>query len=190
MDIKKIVAIMAAFLILLAILGRIVSVRSANQASTVAASPTDQLPVDQWHVTDSRSPMDDSKTVALALDSNHVIQGPVGSNKPTLIVRCNEGKTQVYVSTGMAASVEQDLDGGAVEYHTVKIRLDQAQQITRHSSLRTSFTINTEGLLLMRAGLLISRSNWRTPVHLPFNSHPSMETPKPLGSTSEDYAIT
>jgi hypothetical protein len=112
MDIKKIVAIMAAFLILLVILGRIVSVRSANQASAIAASPTDQLPVDKWHVTESRSPMDDSRTVILALDSADVIEGPIGSNKPTLIVRCKEGKTQIYVSTGMAASVEQDFDGG------------------------------------------------------------------------------
>lgn len=126
MDVKKTVAIVAAFLILLVVLGRIALVRSANQASAIAASPTDQLPADKWHVTESRSPMDDSRTVMLTLDSDDTIQGPVGSNRPTLIIRCKEGKTQVYVSTGMAASVEQDLDGGPVDYHTVRIRLDQA----------------------------------------------------------------
>lgn len=124
MDVKKIVAIVATFLVVLVILGRVISNPSANHSAAVAASPTEQLPVDKWHVTESRSPMDDSKTVVLALDSDDAIQGPIGSSKPTLIVRCKEGKTEVYVVTGMAASIEQDPDGGPEQSHTVRIRLD------------------------------------------------------------------
>jgi type VI secretion system protein VasI len=127
MGTKKIGGIIAIVLLGLVILGRIALSRSRNGSSTVAASQGAQpASQDKWVVKEDRSPMDDSKTVVLSLDSDDVIQGPLGSSKPTLIVRCKEGKTQVYVSTGMAASVEQDLDGGPVDYHTVRIRLDQA----------------------------------------------------------------
>lgn len=126
MDVKKIVAIAATVLIVLVILGRVVSNSSANRLAAGAASPTNQLLVDKWRVTESRSPMDDSKTVVLTLDSDDVFQGPVGSSKPTLVVRCKEGKTEVYVETGMAASIEQDLDGGPEQSHAVRIRLDDS----------------------------------------------------------------
>jgi len=137
MDMKKIGGIVAAVLLVLVILGRIISNPSRNGDSTVAASPADQSSPDKWQVTETHSPMDDSKTVVLALDSDAVIQGPIGSDKPTLIVRCKEGKTQVYVATGMAASVEQDFDGGPSPDHTVRIRLDQSSALTDHWSEST-----------------------------------------------------
>jgi Type VI secretion system VasI, EvfG, VC_A0118 len=130
MDMKKIGAVVVAALLLLVILGRLNSNSSCNQGSTVAAAPADQPPADRWRVTESRSPMDDSKTVILALDSDDVVKGPVSSNRPTLIVRCGEGKTQVYVSTGMAASIEQYLDGDPSDRHTVRVRLDQNNAVT------------------------------------------------------------
>lgn len=68
--------------------------------------------------------MDDSKTVVLSLDSEDLIQGPIGSVKPTLIVRCKEKKTDVYVVTRMAARIEEDGEGGPSDYHKVRIRID------------------------------------------------------------------
>jgi type VI secretion system protein VasI len=101
-------------------LGRLLS-SSSHVASTPETGPTAS---DKWRVTESRSPMDDSKTVVLSLDSEDLIQGPIGSVKPTLIVRCQEKKTAVYVVTGMAARIEEDVDGGPSDYHKVRLRID------------------------------------------------------------------
>jgi type VI secretion system protein VasI len=85
----------------------------------VQASPTDK-----WHVTEERSPMDDTQTVVLTLDSENVVQGPLGTVKPSLIVRCQQKKTAVYFVTGMAASIEEDVEGGPSDFHKVGLRLD------------------------------------------------------------------
>lgn len=68
--------------------------------------------------------MDDSKTVVVALDSENTAEGPLGAVRPSLIVRCQQKKTQVYVVTGMAATVEEDIDGGPRDSHKVGLRLD------------------------------------------------------------------
>lgn len=91
------------------------------QASSTADTNT---PGSKWHVTEQQSPMDDSKTAVLMLDSDDQIQGPLGTVRPSLIVRCKEKSTDVYVTTGMAASIEHDFEGGPSDYHTVRIRLD------------------------------------------------------------------
>jgi hypothetical protein len=75
--------------------------------------------------------MDDSKTVTLSLASGDVIQGPLGSSRPTLVIRCKESKTEVYVVTGMAASVEDDnLADISPNHHSVRLRIDQANPLT------------------------------------------------------------
>jgi type VI secretion system protein VasI len=71
--------------------------------------------------------MDGSKTVVLSRDAENEIQGWLGSNRPTLIVRCRERKTEAYIVTGAAASVEYDTDS-----HTVRLRFDDARPITQH----------------------------------------------------------
>jgi hypothetical protein len=125
MKLKKIGLGLAATMVLVWISVRQASKPSPGAVSTVAASSPAQAPGGQWRVSEDRSPMDDSQTVALSLDSGDVIQGPLGSSRPTLVIRCKESKTDVYVITGSAASVEQDVDGGPADYHTVRIRLDQ-----------------------------------------------------------------
>jgi type VI secretion system protein VasI len=57
-------------------------------------------------------------------DAEEPIHGPLGATTPTLIVRCKEKKTDVYVETGMAASIEEGIDGGPSERHKVALRLD------------------------------------------------------------------
>lgn len=81
-------------------------------------------PADKWQVTEERSPMDDSQTMVLTLDSENVVQGPLGTVKPSLIVRCQQKKTAVYFVTGMAASIEEDVEGGPSDFHKVGLRLD------------------------------------------------------------------
>lgn len=98
-------------------------VGSSVGSATEAAQPASN---DKWRVTETRSAMDDSKGMLLSLDSEDVIQGPMGAMRPSLKIRCQEGNTDTYVVTGMPADVEEDLDGGPSDTHTVRTRLDDA----------------------------------------------------------------
>jgi hypothetical protein len=71
--------------------------------------------------------MDGSKTVVLSNDAENDIDVWLGSERPSLIVRCQEGRTDAYVVTGTAASVEYDTDS-----HTVRLRFDEAGPTTQH----------------------------------------------------------
>jgi hypothetical protein len=132
MDLKKVGLAIAVALIVISALGWFALSRSSN--GTTAET---QGPADNWHVREDHSQMDDTKTAVLSMDSDDEIEGPLGRSKPTLIVRCKEGKTQVYIDTGMAASVEEDFEGGPIYTHTVRIRLDQSDAVTEHWSEST-----------------------------------------------------
>ncbi len=81
-------------------------------------------PVDKWQGGEGkRSAMDDSPTVVFSLEAENEIQGWLAKKTPTLIVRCLERKTDVYVVTGMAANPEY----GLFQEHTVQIRFDDAK---------------------------------------------------------------
>ena len=54
--------------------------------------------------------MDGSKRIVISRDAENDIAGWLQSKRPSLIVRCQEGKTEAYIATGMAASVEYDTD--------------------------------------------------------------------------------
>jgi hypothetical protein len=113
-DFKKLVGAVLLVVVALWIIGWASSrSRKPDTPEVVQASPTDK-----WHVTEKQSPMDDSKTVVLAVDSDDEVQGPLGKVRPSLILRCQEKKTDIYVTTGMAANVEADGE------HVVGIRLD------------------------------------------------------------------
>jgi hypothetical protein len=121
MSMKMLVGVGLGLLTLLWILGRIKSSESESSAAAVA-SPSASL--DKWRVSESKSQMDDSKTVALSLDADNNIRGPLSDKRPTLIIRCQAKKIKVYVATGMAASVEGGYDGGPSHEHKVGLRFD------------------------------------------------------------------
>ncbi|HYX70507.1 MAG TPA: hypothetical protein VE825_15340 [Terriglobales bacterium] len=73
----------------------------------------------QWHKVESKSALDDSTTVGFALKAEDSIEGPVGQSTPVLIVRCQDKKVEVFISTGMPASVEEGTDD-----HHVRLRFD------------------------------------------------------------------
>jgi hypothetical protein len=79
-----------------------------------------------WRVNVERSAMDGSKTVTVFREAENDIQGWLEAKKPTLLVRCKEGETDVYVATGMATSVEYGTDT-----HTVRLRFDDGVPITQ-----------------------------------------------------------
>src|SRR5712691_4583282 len=112
--------LLGTFVILLFVTLNLVSHRSR------AAQGPPATPQENWKISIGRSPMDDSRTVVLTLDSEDEIQGSLGTVWPSLIARCQEKNTDTYVATGMAASIEEDFDVGPAEHHTVKTRLDGA----------------------------------------------------------------
>src|SRR5712691_5042218 len=83
--------LLGTFVILLFVTLNLVSHRSRADQGPPAP------PQEKWKISIGRSPMDDSRTVVLTLDSEEQIQGPLGAVKPSLIVRCKERKTDVYV---------------------------------------------------------------------------------------------
>ena len=121
MTMKMLMGVGFGLLALLWVLGRIKSSESEPSAAAVATPSTS---LDKWQVSESKSKMDDSRTVALSLDSDNSVHGPLGDKRPTLIIRCQDKKTKVYVVTGMAASVEEGYDGGPSHEHKVELRLD------------------------------------------------------------------
>ena len=122
MDLKKIIGGVLLGVVILWIVGWASSrPHKPDAPPVVQASPTEK-----WHVTEEKSPMDDSKTVVLALASDVEVQGPLGAVRPKLMIRCQEGKTESYVVTGMAANIEGSSDGGPSEYQTVRVRFDNA----------------------------------------------------------------
>jgi type VI secretion system protein VasI len=120
MELRK----LGGILLLGALAFGIIGWASSRSHKPVATQVVEATPTDKWHVTKGKSPMDDSKTVVLSLDSDNEVQGPLEAVRPALIVRCQEKKTQVYVVTGMAATVETDIDGGPRDSHKVGLRLD------------------------------------------------------------------
>jgi len=81
----------------------------------------------QWQIKEDSSPMDGSKRVVISREAENEIAGWLQSKRPSLIVRCQEGKTEAYIATGMAASVEYDTDR-----HTVRLRFDNGRPTTQH----------------------------------------------------------
>jgi hypothetical protein len=92
MSVKILAGVGLAVLALLWILGRI---KSSESESSAAAVATPSASLDKWRASESKSPMDDSKTVTLNLKAENTIQGPLGEKRLSLIVRrrfyCTQG---------------------------------------------------------------------------------------------------
>ena len=77
-----------------------------------------------WKVEAEVSPLDDSLNVYASRRARSSVTGwPGESYRPELWLRCKEGKTELYVVTGLTPSVE--LHGHSTERATVTIRLDK-----------------------------------------------------------------
>jgi type VI secretion system protein VasI len=90
---------------------------------------------EKWHVSEAKSQFDDSRTVVLTLAADNRIKGWLATSTPQLILRCQERKTEVYIATGMPASVEY----GEIRRHTVRLRYDDG---VAKSMLMTQSTDN------------------------------------------------
>ncbi|HXJ96648.1 MAG TPA: hypothetical protein VMT20_27735 [Terriglobia bacterium] len=95
-------------------------------SGSTAAGKNQSKAGDLWHVKEDTSPMDGSKRVVLSHDAENDVQGSLDATRPTLVIRCQEGKTDAYIVTGTAANVEF-----GTENHTVRLRFDASKPMTQ-----------------------------------------------------------
>jgi hypothetical protein len=115
----------------------------------------------------SKSQFDDSRTVVLSLGAENRIQGWLATAVPQLLLRCREGRTEMFVAVGMPATVEP----GEFERHTVRLRYDDEAPI----SVVTNQSTDNKSLFFPDAISSIVRM-WNSHILLvgftPFNASP------------------
>jgi len=105
---------LASFLFIVAFPAPPLAQTSTKQSTQI------KRPTGKWKVTKKRSPMDDSSTVVLSLPAENIIQGWLRRERPTLMIRCQEGDTDVFIHAGTPADVEN-----ADDRYTVEVRVDK-----------------------------------------------------------------
>jgi hypothetical protein len=98
----------------------------AELAGTARDRPSADVPIPKpvtiptWQISEEKSPMDDTAAVTLSLEAKQGIRAWPGElHTPTLIIRCREKRTSVYVVNGASPNIEHGVDGA-----TVRLRLD------------------------------------------------------------------
>jgi hypothetical protein len=119
MERKRVIVAVIAAVALLVVIGVFKSRVPAEQKATSSASPPSG-----WKIETGHDPMTDRQTVDASIEADNDIQGWLQATRPTLHVTCDGEKSQVYVWTGTAASVEEDYDGELSADHKVIIRFD------------------------------------------------------------------
>lgn len=101
------------------------------KATPTPAEPT-PLPVGgKWELEQDHSEFDDSTQVFLFLAAESEVSGSFERYRPTLVLRCSEGKLDSYIIVGMIVDVE-----GSDDTATVRLRFDknEAQTVKAHKS--------------------------------------------------------
>ena len=142
---------------------------TANVAST-QPKPTG----DDWNTSVGSSKMDDSKRITLALFSTEPVEVWLKKVRPTLLVRCLEGKPDVIVETRTAATPELGNYKGA----TVRLRLDKAKPFRENWSEAT----NNEALFAPNPRRLIKQLQQTETMVFEF-------TPFNAGTTSVQFNV-
>jgi hypothetical protein len=150
--------------------------RSVGRDSIAFSRRISRSPIGKWTRTNGKSEMDDSPVVVLRLRSENVATGWLSRNRTTLVVRCREGNTEVYVVTGMAANPEL----GAYQQATVRTRLDAdpPQTETWGEATSNDALFAQDGVLFAMA---LARSRTFRFEFTPFNASPVIVTFDVLG---------
>lgn len=148
-------------------------IQSARPTFTPAPS------VGKWLINKSKSSFDDSETVTLMLDADKSIKGWLDSYTPTLIVRCKERATEVYVVVGMQQATEK----GNLDHTTVRVRFDNNTATTE----QTSHSTDGKSLFFQHPFVMIDSLKKHSKLTFgftPFNASP-VETSFDLAGFSE-----
>ncbi|WP_292978866.1 type VI secretion system-associated protein TagO [Nitrosomonas sp.] len=137
----------------------------------VSSSKTSSTIISKWHVNKETSRIDDSTNVIVSLDSDTPISGWLGKTfTPSLVLRCKENKTELYIVTGMSPQVEYGTDGA-----TITLRFDKEKATKYHTSKST----DGEALFFGQSIGVIKKMLGHTTLlfqFIPFNSSPAMTT--------------
>lgn len=142
------------------------SATNPSPAVTPPPAPLPTPPPVKWRggVSNS-SKMDDSTTVIYSLDAESAIQVWLKTVTPTLIVRCQEHRTEAYVRTESAANVEYG------DTRAVRIRWDEKAPAAQYWSPSTDnealFAPNPVGFIRS-----LAKSNRLRIQFTPFNADP------------------
>ena len=116
-----------------------------------------------------RSAFDDSPTIIFTLQAEAEFQGWLERHRAALLVRCRENRTEVFINTGTAASVES----GNLDRHAVRIRFDQNEAFTQ----RWSESSNNEALFAsshIPLARQIAQADRMLFQFTPFNANPAV----------------
>ncbi len=92
-----------------------------------------------WRVRTEKSPMDDVTNVYVSLDADEAIKGWLSEETPTLVLRCQKKKTEVYFDAHMQVDAKYSVYGST---GSVRIRFAQQKAETFH------FPTSTDGQAL------------------------------------------
>lgn len=115
-----------------------------NKSKTQSGVSVSSKPVDlgKWKSQTQTNSVDDSTTVVLALDADSQITGWLGTATPSLVLRCQQKKTEAYIDVGVSPHVESgNLDGA-----TITLRFDKNKAVKVNCSKST----DGHGLFLPR----------------------------------------
>lgn len=79
-----------------------------------AKAPPDVAPEKSsaWTVSEEKSPLDDSSNVYASVDAQNKVRGWLTSERPSLSVRCKEGKLEAYLDAKSQLTSRLDFDAG------------------------------------------------------------------------------
>lgn len=130
------------------------------------SSMAEPLPILGWQLATDRSKAIDSPTAILSVQASNVIEAGGAKVRPTLYVRCHDGKRDITVYTGMPV---QPYDGPGLQYEgsVIRYRRDEAGPVDQVWSLSDdadSLGVRDDGLIVQ----LVTSSHFRfefTPLH-------------------------
>jgi hypothetical protein len=103
-----------------------VSAAPAPPAGAIAPKPSTGVPAHAWTVADSKVWVGAGKDrVAFELPADNTVAIWMRSVRPTLVVRCVEGRMDAFVYTASAARIEPQTDD-----HTIRYGFDDAADVT------------------------------------------------------------
>ena len=88
--------------------------------------------IGKWKEFIDTDPLTDKKIITLTLDANNEIMGNFNfeSSRPTLIIRCQNNKTDSYIVWGLYLGVQRQI---------VTTRIDKERKITRRWAISTDY---------------------------------------------------
>jgi hypothetical protein len=149
------------------------SVSPGPAGASSTTSPANVPSAGKWSGgPEAASEMDGSPTVAYEIEAENQIKIWLREVRPSLVVRCKERKTAVYLVTQTAASVERGAD---LDEHTVRVRLDEEAAVaqTWSASTDSKALFATQPIQLVRR---IAKARTLRIGFTPFNASPVIVT--------------